>query len=192
MKNLFSGIIVLVFLTGCSNIALHVKPQVIHSGNCNINTSLEELLNQTHGGPLQLDRKVFKDEKNNYLVYEKGLLDADLIFIAPLPEIMKAGFELSSYQSFSLDRHHDLIIGTGRNSTTLYILAQSLNEGFSILYSQNYEPLKPLVECLGGALELQASPSKHPKTANEAIKSDWRVATFARHRIAVSKYFEEL
>lgn len=194
MKNLFLGLALLFLLSGCGNIALHVSPSSFHSGTCTINTSVKEVARQTHGGPLDLTRQVFEDKMGNFIIYENGLLDDDLIFIASLPDIMKAGFEMDSYRSFSLDRHHALVTGTGREGSNLYILAQSLNEGFSILYSQNYELLRPLVECLGEVhlkQTIQENQQNQPKTATEAIKSDWRVATFAKHRIAVSKYFEE-
>jgi hypothetical protein len=191
MKSVIFGFIGLFLLAGCSNISLHVSPQALHSGKCDINIQLDEVARQTHGGPLDLTRQVFKDKDGNYLVYERGQLDDSLIFIVTLPDIMKAGFEMDSYQSFSLDRHHDLITGLGRDGTPLYILAQSLNEGFSILYSQNYQSLQALVECLGEAPAPKLPVISTPQTAQEAIKSDWRNSTFARHRIAVSKYYEE-
>jgi hypothetical protein len=190
MKSIIFGSILLL-LTGCASISLHVKPQTIHSGGCDIQASLTKVLRQFHGGPLDLKREVFKDSDGNFLVFEEGLLDDDLIFIVTLPDIMKAGFEMDSYKSFSLDRHHDLIIGVGRDNSQVYIVAQSLNEGFSILYSQNYEPLRPLVECLNSEILLPNQPKKEPKNAYDAIKSNWSGITFARHRIAVSKYFEE-
>lgn len=190
MRIFILGIILLLGFSGCSSISLHVGPQTLHSGKCDIKTSLTQVAHQTHGGPLDLTREVYKDSDGNFIVYEKGQLDDSLIFIATLPDIMKAGFEMESYKSYSLDRHHDLITGISRNGKRVFILAQSLNEGFSIIYSQNYEPLRALVNCLDDISTPQFS-STFANSPKEAILSDWRSATFARHRIAVSKYFEE-
>ena len=191
MKSAIFAFIGLFLLAGCSNISLHVTPQALHSGECDITVNLKEIARQTHGGPLDLTRQAFEDSSGNYLIYERGKLDESLIFIVSLPDIMEAGFGMDSYKSFSLDRHHDLITGVSDDGTPLYILAQSVDEGFSILYSQNYQSLQALVDCLGEVKAPKLVATSAPKTPQEAIKSDWRNATFARHRIAVSKYYEE-
>jgi len=190
MKEWILSATLLFGLTGCSSISLHVSPQVLHSGNCDIKTSFTQIKHQTHGGFLDLTREVYKDNNGNFIIYERGQLDDSLIFIVSLPDIMKAGFEMESYKSYSLDRHHDLITGISHNGNRVFILAQSLNEGFSIIYSQNYEPLKALVDCLSDTPIPQFSPT-FANSDKEAIVSDWRNTTFARYRIAVSKYYEE-
>jgi hypothetical protein len=107
---------------------------------------------------------------------------------------MYAGFEFESYQPRSLDRYHDYIEGISRNGTPVYALVQTLDEGFSLLYSADFSLIAPLASCLQQHPLVPFSPSRSPALAPEAsaaIQTDWSARMFFTHDVAVSKFLEE-
>lgn len=187
-------VLLLLIFNGCANSSLTVSAKSICASSCEIKIDLKEVSRSFHSGPLHLNRYIFSDPKGNLLVKERGRLDNSLMFIVGPISLMYAGFEFQEYSSHSLDNYHDLIEGIARDGTKIYLLVQTLDEGFSIIYSKNPNLIYPLASCLKRAkLSPLDNYSKISSNENleEAIKSDWSTKMFINHHVAVSKNYDE-
>ncbi|NLC28549.1 MAG: hypothetical protein GX780_07230 [Campylobacteraceae bacterium] len=193
MRVIFLAILSLFLFVGCADTSLRVSPKNIYANSCNIETDLAEISRSSHGGPLYINRYLFSDTKGNILVKERGVLDHTLVFVVGPISLMHAGFEFQKYSTHSLDNHHDFIEGIARDGEQIYILVQSLDEGFSIIYSSTLDLILPLANCLKKEDPIALNFATPKKSSNHvsAIKSDWSTPMFLKHSVARSVNFDE-
>lgn len=150
MKTLGTLLIILLFLSGCSQVTpgIHLYQNTLKANQCSATLPIIQIERTYHSGTIKITRTLYASDLGNVLVHEKGSLDDGYEFVVGNVSLMYAGFEFKKYKVRDAGRYHDYIEGIDRFGNPVYVLVGTLDQNFELFYANTPKLIESLIHCV--------------------------------------------